>query len=63
MQYMSNRWIFRPAGLATEIDFHVEFAFRSKMLEKLMGLLFHEAVTRMVRAFEIRATKVLTRSA
>jgi coenzyme Q-binding protein COQ10 len=63
MQYMSNRWIFRPAGSATEIDFHVEFAFRSKMLEKLMGLLFHEAVTRMVRAFETRATKVLTRSA
>lgn len=63
MQHMSNRWIFRPAGLATEIDFHVEFAFRSKMLEKLMGLLFHEAVTRMVRAFETRAAKVLTRSA
>ena len=62
MQYMSNRWIFHPAGLATEIDFHVEFAFRSKMLEKLMGLLFHEAVTRMVRAFEVRAAKVLTRS-
>ena len=63
MQYMSNRWIFHPAGQPTEIDFHVEFAFRSKMLEKVMGLLFHEAVTRMVRAFEIRAAKVLTRSA
>lgn len=63
MQHMSNRWIFRPSGLATEIDFHVEFAFRSKMLEKVMGLLFHEAVTRMVRAFETRAAKVLTRSA
>ena len=44
-------------------DFHVDFAFRSKMLEKLMGLIFHEAVTRMVRAFETRAAQVLTRSA
>jgi coenzyme Q-binding protein COQ10 len=71
MEHMSNRWIFRPVGLdgakggteATEIDFYVEFKFRSKMLEKLMGLFFHEAVTRMVRAFETRAAATLKRSA
>jgi ribosome-associated toxin RatA of RatAB toxin-antitoxin module len=33
------------------------------VLEKLMGLVFHEAVTRMVRAFETRANKMLIRSA
>lgn len=64
MQHMSNRWIFHPAAPnSTEIDFYVDFAFRSKMLEKLMGLVFHEAVTRMVRAFETRARKILTPSA
>jgi coenzyme Q-binding protein COQ10 len=71
MERMSNRWIFHPVGLdgmmggtgATEIDFYVEFKFRSKMLEKLMGLFFHEAVTRMVRAFETRAAATLKRSA
>ena len=64
MQHMSNRWIFHPVTPnSTEIDFYVDFAFRSKMLEKLMGLVFHEAVTRMVRAFETRALKILTRSA
>jgi coenzyme Q-binding protein COQ10 len=70
MEHMSNSWVFRPVNLdgtkggteASEIDFQVEFAFRSKMLEKLMGLLFHEAVTRMVRAFEIRAAAILKRS-
>jgi coenzyme Q-binding protein COQ10 len=70
MEHMSNSWVFRPVHLdgtkggteASEIDFQVEFAFRSKMLEKLMGLLFHEAVTRMVRAFEIRAAAILKRS-
>ena len=62
MEHLTNRWIFRPAPQGTEIDFHVDFAFRSKMLEKLMGLIFHEAVTRMVRAFETRAAAVLTRS-
>jgi coenzyme Q-binding protein COQ10 len=64
MQHMSNRWIFHPVvPNSTEIDFYVDFAFRSKMLEKLMGLVFHEAVTRMVRAFETRARKILTPSA
>jgi coenzyme Q-binding protein COQ10 len=63
MEHLTNQWIFRPVPQGTEIDFHVDFAFRSRMLEKLMGMLFHEAVTRMVRAFETRAAKVLTRSA
>jgi coenzyme Q-binding protein COQ10 len=71
MEQMRNRWIFRPVALdgskggtdATEIDFYVEFQFRSQTLEKLMGLLFHEAVTRMVRAFETRAAAILKRSA
>jgi coenzyme Q-binding protein COQ10 len=71
LERLSNRWIFRPVALdgskggseATDIDFYVEFKFRSKMLEKLMGLLFHEAVTRMVRAFETRAAAILKKSA
>ena len=61
MEHLTNRWIFKPVPQGTEIDFYVDFAFRSKMLEKLMGLIFHEAVTRMVRAFETRAAAVLTR--
>ena len=38
-----------------KIDFFVEFEFRSKLLESMIGALFHEAVTRMVEAFERRA--------
>lgn len=56
MRHMSNRWLFigQPDG-TTVIDFHVDFEFRSKILEKLIGALFHEAVRRMVAAFETRA--------
>jgi coenzyme Q-binding protein COQ10 len=39
----------------TEIDFHVDFEFRNRILGKLIGLLFDEAVRRMVAAFEGRA--------
>jgi len=55
-RYLDSYWIFRPTGPAmTEIDFHVDFEFRNRILGKLIGLLFDEAVRRMVAAFEGRA--------
>ncbi|MBX7145906.1 MAG: type II toxin-antitoxin system RatA family toxin [Alphaproteobacteria bacterium] len=55
-QYLHNYWIFKNHNVnETEIDFFVEFKFKSLILEKLMGLLFDEAVKKMVSAFENRA--------
>jgi len=54
-KYLTNRWIFRPHGQGCEIDFFVEFEFRSRLLERTVEMLFHEAVRRMVAAFEKRA--------
>jgi len=54
--YLQNHWRFMPAGEhACDIDFFVDFEFRSKVLQKLIGLVFHEAMLRIVRAFERRA--------
>ena len=52
---LENRWLFLPADGGCDIDFFIDFEFRSRLLRKLMQPLFHEAVRRMVRAFEIRA--------
>lgn len=56
-KYLKNRWKFSPApnGEGCEIDFYLEFEFRSVVLQKLIGVLFEEAVRRMVSAFENRA--------
>ena len=55
-KHLSNRWRFEPrAEGSCLIDFYVEFEFRSIVLQKLIGVLFHEAVKRMVAAFETRA--------
>ena len=55
-KHLSNRWRFEPtAEGGCIIDFYVEFEFRSLVLQKLIGVLFHEAVKRMVAAFETRA--------
>ena len=56
---MTNRWRFEPTEDGRcRIDFYVAFEFRSAVLQKLIGVLFHEAVRRMVGAFETRARKL-----
>ena len=55
-RYLQNRWCFEPRGPdECEVDFFVDFEFRSAILQKLIGLVFHEAMLRIVRAFEKRA--------
>lgn len=59
LKYLQNHWVFMPAeNGGCEIDFFVDFEFRSRLLQKIVGALFHEAVTRMVAAFERRATAI-----
>lgn len=55
-KYLNNHWKFLdgPEG-GCIIDFHVDFEFKSRVLQQLIGLLFDEAVRRMVGAFETRA--------
>jgi coenzyme Q-binding protein COQ10 len=58
-RYLNNHWVFEsmPGG-GTCIDFFVDFEFRSAILQRLIGMLFNEAVRRMVHAFETRAKKL-----
>ncbi|MGF1474442.1 MAG: type II toxin-antitoxin system RatA family toxin [Geminicoccaceae bacterium] len=55
-RYLNNHWRFLEAeDGGTIVDFYVDFEFRSKILQRLIGILFNEAVSRMVGAFEARA--------
>ncbi|MEQ8806889.1 MAG: type II toxin-antitoxin system RatA family toxin [Rhodospirillales bacterium] len=56
-KYLKNHWIFAPAenGQGCDIDFYVDFEFRSKLLQSAISVVFNEAVTKMVNAFESRA--------
>ena len=58
-RYLNNHWQFIPQddGCCL-IDFYVDFEFRSRMLQKIIGVLFNEAVKRMVGAFETRARQL-----
>ena len=58
-KHMRSGWTFtdRPGG-GCHVEFFVDFEFKNMILQKLIGVVFHEAMMRIVRAFEARA-KVL----
>lgn len=55
-KYLNNHWKFEPiSDTACEVDFFVDFEFRSRTLQAIIGVVFNEAMRRIVRAFESRA--------
>jgi coenzyme Q-binding protein COQ10 len=61
-RYLTNHWRFTAAPQGTEVDFFVDFEFRSRLLQAVIGTVFNEAVRLMVRAFERRALQLYGRA-
>ena len=57
-KHLENHWLFKPHDGGSMVEFFIDFEFRSRMLRLVMEPLFHEAVRRMVGAFESRAAKL-----
>jgi coenzyme Q-binding protein COQ10 len=57
-KYLNNHWLFLPRPEGTEVDFFVDFEFNSRILQAAIGVVFNEAVRRMVAAFHRRAVAV-----
>ena len=57
-RYLENHWNFSPHPDGCEIEFFLDFEFKSRLLQRLIGALFNEAVRKMVSAFESRARKL-----
>lgn len=54
-KFLSNKWVFTKSTDGCTINFNVEFEFRSRMMQHLIGMVFHEAMRRVVNSFEQRA--------
>ena len=57
-RYMKSNWAFADAEGGCEVSFFVDFEFKNAVLQGIIGVVFNEAMQRIVRAFEDRA-KVL----
>ena len=57
-KYLQSWWRFHPAEGGCEVEFFVDFEFRNKVLQGVIGVVFHDAMQRIVRAFERRAAEL-----
>jgi coenzyme Q-binding protein COQ10 len=54
-KYLKSGWSFRDVAGGCEVTFFVDFEFRNAILQGIIGVVFNEAMHRVVRAFEKRA--------
>ncbi len=56
---LQNRWTFRSVDAQTcDVEFFIEYEFRSRILAALMGAMFDAAFRRFAEAFEKRADEI-----
>jgi len=57
--HLENRWTFKPAGAGScDVEFFIDYEFRSRTLGILMGAMFDAAFRRFAVAFEKRADEI-----
>ena len=54
-KYLLNNWSFIQNDGFCTVEFEVEFEFKSKIMQNLIGSVFNIAMKRVVSAFEKRA--------
>ena len=54
-RYMKSDWAFVDVEGGCEVQFFVDFEFKNAVLQAIIGVVFNEAMQRIVRAFERRA--------
>ena len=52
---LKSTWAFKDEPAGCQVTFDVDFEFRNAILARVIGLVFNEAMARIVRAFETRA--------
>ncbi len=57
-RYLNSHWKIEPHEQGCEVEFFVDFEFKNPVLQKLIGVVFNQAMERIVRAFEERAAKL-----
>jgi coenzyme Q-binding protein COQ10 len=61
--HLMNRWRFKPLEAGATIEFEIDFAFKSRMLDNLLRNNFERAAERLIQCFEDRAAVLYGRRA
>ncbi|MBI1492155.1 type II toxin-antitoxin system RatA family toxin [Halocynthiibacter styelae] len=58
-KYLKSWWQFTDLDQGgCKVEFFVDFEFKNMVLQKLIGVVFNEAMQRIVRAYELRAAEL-----
>ncbi len=57
-RHMKSTWKFDEAEGGCNVSFFVDFEFKNAILQGIIGVVFNEAMQRIVRAFERRAKEL-----
>jgi coenzyme Q-binding protein COQ10 len=55
---LSNQWRFSPHEAGTTVEFVIDFAFKSKLLDAMLAANIDKAVTKLIGCFEDRAKAI-----
>ena len=62
LKHLENKWTFRQNGDSSEVDFHVDFELKNKILNVLMIKTFDLGLKKIADAFEKRASELFNRA-
>ena len=58
LKHIENRWYFKQKGKNSEVDFHIDFELKNKILNTLMSKSFDIGLKKIAEAFEKRAIEL-----
>ncbi len=62
LKHLENNWFFRQDGDASEVEFHVDFELKNKILNVLMIKSFNLGLKKIADAFEKRAIQLFEKT-
>ena len=62
LKHLENKWFFRDVGELSEVEFHVDFELKNKILNLLMAKSFHLGLKKIAAAFEKRAIQLFEKT-
>ena len=58
LKHLENKWFFKKKGNNSEIDFHIDFELKNRILNLLMVKSFDIGLEKIANAFEKRAIEL-----
>jgi len=62
LKHLENQWFFKQDGDSSEVEFHVDFELKNKILNILMIKSFDLGLKKIANAFEKRAIKLFEKT-